>query len=494
MKANTAILFTLALFFTVMVRLTPTIYTGVFFSNDVWPLVRLAEYILENPSVGIYSLTKVYGYHVEYPFSILECAAYTLVTGISLDWFFKYVGTMVLSTAMFLSVYMLATRFSHNYRSRLLASLSISLIPSFTIYTSTYLKEFYGYSLIPFMLYLVMCGDKLRIPRLLPLLILSLALVMSHPLASAMSTAILFSYIYVDYTCFLKRRKLLRVNSGYLIAVLLLAIAFTLYTHTIARPPIRVSVNDILVFAVYSLAIYSAYFLISELGSGFLIALVSLPALASFLYTTTTPVSVIPLALYTAPLAFSTAYKTWVKALDELKKAVLLPTATLSLYILTYMVEALGVIHRVVNYLVLALIPIGISLGENSGRVGLALFTLLAVATATCSMLAAFNQDPYTFYWRYGEYDVVLKHFTKTLATDATIYGDPKYSYMTSEITSISLASVRELCGLRGLIVLSKDNYVYGIPLTPVDFYRLPSNLLECRSIVLNAGYLHVLA
>ncbi|MEM2383585.1 MAG: hypothetical protein QW521_05440 [Desulfurococcaceae archaeon] len=494
MKANTAILFTLALLFTVMVRLSPIIYTGVFFSNDVWPLIRLAEHIIENPSVGIYSLTGEYGYHSAYPFSTLECIVYTLVTGMSLDCFFKYAGTVVLSITMFLSVYVLAMRFSHSYRPRLLASLAISLIPSFTIYTSAYLKEFYGYALTPLALCIAMRGSKLRIPLLLPLSILSLALVMSHPLASAMSIAILFSYLYVNYVYFLKGRELLRVNSGCLLAVLLSATAFILYTSTIAKLPIVVSVNDVLVFTVYSLVVYLAYLFVSELGSGFLIALVSLPALTSFFYTATAPVSVIPLALYIAPLAFSTAYKTWVRALDGVKEAVLLPIATLFLYILTYMVEALGFIHRVVNYLVYALIPIGINVGEKCSKVGLAVFTLLAVSTATCSMLVAINQDPYTFYWRYGEYDFILKYFTKTLAVNVTMYGDPKYSYMTPEIKSISLTMVREICGLREFIALSRENYVYGIPFTPVDFYKLPNDLLKCRSIVFNEGYLHVLA
>ncbi|MEM1643779.1 MAG: hypothetical protein QXS70_05220, partial [Desulfurococcaceae archaeon] len=79
-------------------------------------------------------------------------------------------------------------------------------------------------------------------------------------------------------------------------------------------------------------------------------------------------------------------------------------------------------------------------------------------------------------------------------AVNVIMYGDHKYSYITPEIKSVSLTMVREICGLREFIVLSRENYVYGIPFSPVDFYKLPNDLLKCRSIVFNEGYLHVLA
>ncbi|MEM2512674.1 MAG: hypothetical protein QXX61_06015, partial [Ignisphaera sp.] len=160
----------------------------------------------------------------------------------------------------------------------------------------------------------------------------------------------------------------------------------------------------------------------------------------------------------------------------------------------TYMVEALGIIHRIVNYFVYAFIPMGIDIPKNSRKISTAILLILVLATITCSLASTLNHNLYTFYWRYGGYDNVFKNFIEVHALSINIYGDPKYSYMTPKIVGIPITIIKELCEEPDFLVLSRDNLVYGIPITPVDLYKSPCDLFMNRSVVFNVGYLYVFA
>ncbi|MEM2024955.1 MAG: hypothetical protein QXW94_01530, partial [Desulfurococcaceae archaeon] len=359
--------------------------------------------------------------------------------------------------------------------------------------TSAYLKEFYGYTLIPLILYLAASREN-KLRGWLALSILSTALVLSHPLASAMCTAVLFSAAYADFAWKIRARKPLELSSRYLVCCMLLFSAFAIYSTATTKLPLRMSAYDLSSLGLYAVAVYLAYLFLGRLGSSLLMAFAALPAVISLLYTVTAPISVVPFALYIVPLISSATYKSAELPAGRLRAGVLLPIATIFLHILSYAVEAVGIVHRVANYLVFALILMSISLGESNSRSSLAVFTLLAVITAGCTATVTLGEDPYTFYWRYGEYDVVLGDLVKLKAIDAPISGDPKYAYMVPEVVEISPLTAVDLCRQRGLAVLSRGNYIYGVPISPVDFIKLPSSLPNCRSVVFNAGYLHVLS
>jgi len=492
MKVNNLVLFVVVLLFTVLIRLMPSLYTNNLFSNDVWPLKRLTEYVLKNPRVDIYSLSEIYGHHVFWPLSSVESIMYIHVTGMSSDYFFKFAGVTILSIAVSLSVYLLARRYSYKYRCCLIAPLAVSLLPSFTLFTSAYLKEFYGYVLTPILLYLAIHESRSRLP-ILPILF-SIALVLSHPLASAMCIAILCSYLYVNLVDSLRGREKFKVRSQHIAAILSLAIAYTLYTTYIAEPLIHFSLMDLAILGIYAIAVYLAYLFLGGVASAPLIAIASLLASISIIYTITAPIDN-PLSLfYVIPPVISIAYRVRERSLGRIRVAVLLPIAVLFLYISTYMVEALGIIHRIVNYLMYAFIPMAIDIARNGRKVGAAIFLTLVLTTIICSLASTLNHNPYTFYWRYGEYDSVFKNFIEAHTLSANIYGDPKYSYMTPKIVGIPIAVVKEFCELPDFLVLSMDNLVYGIPITSVDLYKFSCDLFKDRSVVFNVGYLYVLA
>ncbi|MEM2201588.1 MAG: hypothetical protein QW162_06915 [Ignisphaera sp.] len=492
MKTSHIVLYAVVLLFTVLIRLAPSLYTNNVFSNDVWPLKRLTEYMLKNPNANIYSLYEIYGHHVFWPISVLQGIVYIHVTGIHLDYFFKFAGVAILSIGMFLSVYLLAKRYSYEYRCCLAASLVITLLPSFTLFTSAYLKEFYGYALTPILLYLSIHGSRSRLP-LLPILI-SVALVLSHPLASAMGIAILCSYLYVNLVSSLKDRKKFNIRFEHIVAIVSLAMVYALYSTFIAKPVIPISLTDLVILGIYAIAVYLAYLFLGGVTSTSLIAIASLLASTSIIYTITVPINNILLLLYVIPPIISIAYRVREGSLGRIKSAVLLPIVVLFLYIPTYMVEALGIIHRIVNYFVYAFIPMGIDIPKNSRKISTAILLILVLATITCSLASTLNHNLYTFYWRYGGYDNVFKNFIEVHALSINIYGDPKYSYMTPKIVGIPITIIKELCEEPDFLVLSRDNLVYGIPITPVDLYKSPCDLFMNRNIVFNVGYLYVFA
>lgn len=492
MKNNTLMLLMLVLVFTVLIRLIPNLYTNNIFSNDAWPLKHLTEYIIRNPRLDSQILSEVYGHHIKWPLSILESVIYIHITGIPHEYFFKFIGVTILSIAMFLSVYLLAKEYSCNYKSCLMASLAVSLLPSFTLYTSAYLKEFYSHTLIPILLYLTIKRSRLKLVILS--VIFSIVLVMSHPLASAMSIAILGSYLYTSFVISFRSRGKFYFRFEHILTMLFLAIVYTLYTIFIAKPLVTLSLSDLAVLSTYVTTVYLAYLFLGGLGSITLISVASFLASVSIIYTITVPTNNLLLLFYVLPPIISIAYRVRRDFLGRIKVAVLLPIAVLFLYISTYMVEALGIIHRVLNYFVYVFIPVAIDIAENRRKTSITIILLLSLITILCSISSTLNYNPYTFYWRYGEHDNIFKDFIDEYAVNISIYGDPKYSYMTLKISNIPMTAIKDLCRLQGLIVLSKDNCVYGIPITPVDIYRISCDLSKGKSIVYSSGYLHVFA
>ncbi|MEM1880021.1 MAG: hypothetical protein QXE28_03680 [Desulfurococcaceae archaeon] len=491
MRANHVVLFTVIVAFTVLTRLIPVLYTGYSFSNDVWILVRISEYLSENPSTPVYSLVEVFSYHVEYPASILESIVYSSITGLPIAEFYRHTGVVVLSLAMAFSVYSFAGLLAVNFKPRVLSVLALSLIPSFTIYTSSYLKEVYAHALIPLLLCVLLQPRELTVSRLLTVLVLSVAVVLSHPLASAVLSATLVSYLFIDYTgSLVSRKQRVRFDSTRIL-LLVPVLLFTTYSLFVTSP-VAVSFKDTVILAVYALFTYSSYTLLGDVASGVLITIALAPALVALIYTVTAPVAPFLLALFVVPIGLLVAYKTGLEEVDKIRNACLLPVATLVLYVLTYMVEALSIIHRIANYVVYAFIPVCIGIGEKSRKVHYSLLLLLTLFTVTLSTLTALGGNPYTFYWRYGDYDFVLRELTIAVDHNVVIYGDPKYSYMVEEVKQVDYSVARDFCTTRGFLAVSRDNFLYGVPVTPLDYVRLPGNLDQCRSRVFDAGYVYV--
>ena len=481
----------LALVFTVLIRLTPVIYTGNVFSNDSWILVHVAQYISLNPGSRVFKLYDSLGYHVYYPCSILESIVYSYVTGVNLVFFYKFIGAPVLSTAMFISTYVLARRRGFNPYASVASALAPSLIPSFTLYTSAYLKEFYAHVVFILLVYIASVFKSMSLKHALILApLLSVALVLSHPLTSIMSIIILLGYIYVNISWFITRREQFKINTSTLVALVYVASVFTAHSFLVAKGFMVASTSDILVFSTYTASFYLAYTLLGSRLTAILALIATLLSSTVLLKLMTTPITPI-MALFTAPfvaLVFNRRKGSYSSpGFSGLTASVLLTITVAYLYLSTYMVEALSVVHRVLNYVVYALIPVLAGLTERSKRVSTVLLTLLATTSVVVTVLTSMGLNPLLFYWRYTDQDVTTMAFVEQYST-TVVYGDPKYSQASRVVTSIPLGFLRDTCGFKGVFLLSIDNLVYGVPLSPVDFYTLSNTITTCRSSVFTNG------
>lgn len=477
---------------TMLIRLIPTLYTGNIFSNDVWPLVRIANHVMSNPNDRLFGLAQTYGHHIYWPSAVIESVMYSLVTDVDIALFYRFIGVSMLSIILAIIAYLLLKKRHRSFWASIAAVLSISLIPSFTLYTSAYLKEFLGHALLAVLIYTVLYISE-AVPSMFLVILASSSLVLSHPLTTAMFIAIVFGYVYVNIAGFIKKKEKSDIRLCALVALSVAAILYTIHLFIVARPVTPTNMDDIVMLSIYAITGYLSYILLGGRITGILLGLFVALAFIPTLHTITVTFSVLLVLLVIPPL-LSVPYDVRDDALGKVKVSVLLTVAIVFIYISTHMVEALGIIHRVFNYLVYALIIVISNISESHRKVcSVALLALLSINVL--SIVATLTgANPYTFYWVYRDFDVKLITFVDAFSQNVSIYSDPKYSQASKLINPIPPQYALKLCDIMGAVVMNTDNYRFGLPLTAIDFVKPPLNLSVCRSRVYDNGYGYVFA
>ncbi|MFN3267695.1 MAG: hypothetical protein ACK416_00380 [Zestosphaera sp.] len=491
-----------SLFFVVLaalsIRLIPTLITNQPFSTDTWPLIRLSRVLLTNPECKIWDDSLLGGYHNRWPAVILESTLYSALTGLEPAYFFRFVGVIITQTSMLITTYVLIRRYRGTYAA-LLGALTLTTIPSLVIFTSTTLKEVYAY---PLALLFVLLLTEYSLSTLLLAFLVAFSLVVSHPLTPLMTIAFLGSYLFVVWV---KRLEGLLHSVSvrkHLLALLLLSSTYATYMSLYGWEGLtfKFGLSDFLAILAVGVAVYGWYVL---MGGDFTKSLLILtPGIISILVSNPRFLGFSLILLYAAPIIALLPYAWWGRGRGgngAIAAAILLPISVGTQYIAVISPLLMTILHRLLNYLFFAATAITASLNirsEKTRKYAVIVLTTSLIVTATISINLTFYGDPITYYWRYGDREVVGVSSVVKYVDSKKVCGDVKIKYLISGVVTVD-----PLCGLRlsetdlGVpAILYADNFRFGYALSPTDILTLQElrilNLV--RDFVYSNGVVYV--
>lgn len=500
-RAYTVLLITL---YAVIVRLVPVFVTNMPFSNDVWPLIRIAQALGNGMNVSALHEDPVYGHHVQWPFSVLTIALYSGVAGMSSLLCYQYVGTCLVGLTLTLLAYVLGNRLFNGRVESALFALALSAYPSFVAYTSAFLKEVYTHLVMLTFLAWVFTSSTCRTHFLVP--VFAASLVLGHPLPSIILALVLALY-YIDgkVQTFRSRKAPKQISWKLAAFALILLILVIVYNGAIARRrPIPLNSVDVALLVAYAVTAYVAYVLLGSGGSSyFLGAFVVMTAVVA-VRAVTSPLSY-SLVLYVTP-PLLVLLVSGIKGAGESKSSnphtvtvapLLLVISTGFLYITTYFTQVLGLLHRLLNYLVYAIAVLMASMARRNAGKAIIVAGMCVVITLISICAASAGFDPLLSYWKYSEVDRELEVYVTRFLADGGVYGDPKYSYfMAGLVNHVPLNALVNTCEWLGrsqeLLLLSYSNLKHGVPVSPVDFVKIKGSVFACGDLLFNAGDLWV--
>lgn len=459
----------------VLIRLLPAVAAGRYYSTDVWPLIKSAEKIVGKPDLRFWNHSELGGYHNRWPAVIISGVVYSEITGLDTADFFRFAGVVAVSTCLALSAYTAAVRVSTPRRASI-CSLVLIATPSFVVFTAVTLKEVYSY---PVAAALVLVA--LRRPRrnlLLPILVLSLALVVSHPLTPAILASAMVSYVFArtvkEGGAQIGRSE---VSVAGLIAALLTAV-YVAYGACYSWEGLRyrLGLYDLAVLATVATAVYGWYALNrgSKAWCSLLLAPIVLAATvissASVVRTSTILYALLPASLLVT-LLLRRDGSTWLAVPDS----ILLPLTTAALYVFLAQPSLMSAVHRVLNYVVCAAALAPVLVKSGSKFLALLQLTVLLAGMGVSTAALTFG-DSTTYYWVYREAEVSALKLSPRFTTE--VCGDAKIQYLMEPEVKVGVT-----CGVEVLrysrrsrpLVLYADNFRYGYVLSPVDTYPVRS-------------------
>lgn len=468
-------------------RLIPTVYNGTPFSNDVWPLIGVT---LEIVNTGRVPRPEVSGHHVNWPGSVIFASVYGLLSGIEATRIYSYIGVSVTSISSALLVYAIIFRRTGDRVCALLASLGLSLFPSYTVYTSAFLKEVFAHTVMLLCLYLLLYSAEIK--NIVLIFIGYSALLVSHPIPSLLIIAASLSFAYIIVVShFVSSRGFQQRSPQYYFMVSIAWLyMFWAYNVLPARLPLSLGTNDLVMLFHCLVTVYFPLILLSPALNSLLMIALGFPTALYLIRTTSAPV-VWFAPIFASPvvvilIGFVQAARSRHAILDHaLSFSFTLPTVAIVLYVSTYAVQLLGILHRFLNYLVYGVVfslPAIASVLEK--RVTTALVSVFAILNVLIVVMCSLGLVPFLYYWRYTPEDIALREFLFNVVNEGVFESDPKYSYMMSSIRHITPARVVNICDPGPFTVLPVESLIYGVPLNPVSFIRVGDHLYTCRSII----------
>ncbi|MEZ0290076.1 MAG: hypothetical protein ABWJ42_03170 [Sulfolobales archaeon] len=475
----------------VIVRLVPTLYTQEPFSVDVWPLIRLSNKILESPDTRIWNDTALGGYNNKWPAVLLETVCLSRVSGLAVDSILSIIDVMISILSLILMAYILILRRDSMTYLSTLSILVISSIPSFTLFTSTTLKEVYSYpiALSIILITLVTRGIVLRVTLLA---ILSLSISLSHPLTPLMILSILSTYLFVYLIDLLEGYRGDRGGDKRSIMIILpvLGIVYLLYTISYGWGGLRyvISLEDLISLTLITASLYGWYALFRH-GNSKLTLLILLPIILYFSAEYFKTLSSSELLLYVIPLVLLLLPNIYFK--NTLIDISILPIAVAIVFIVFIKPLFLTIVHRVLDYLIISCFLASL-IYLSSSRL-FRVYTITSLITSIfITMLVIFNVsiglDQILFYWRYTQSEVESFNIINSLSVERSVCGDVKVMYFLGG--SSGSCQLEFLRGVHSdsVFVLYRDNYRYGYVLSPIDIYRLDdSQIRRALNLVYNS-------
>lgn len=513
--------------------LLPLVY-GEPFSTDVWPLIRITNKLVENPDIRIWFDEELGGYNNRWPGIILSVAVYSIISGMSIKFIYGYVYPCTLFLVVLISLY---SMFRYVARASKLAIvmglLYFSLVPSLLVFTSAGLKEVYAYPL--FYLLLPLSIREVRFNSMLAILLLAIALVMSHHFATLALISLLFStsWVYLSYKLAGSRVILDISLKPIIVTAITITLLFITYLllYGLRGMVGTLDLIDPVGIIFYGTTLYIGYLVYCTLGSSrqrIMIQSMIMIALILLMSAATTGIPLLPgftlpshtsLLPYIVPILASFALllirRNGMGILRLFIVGSILFITASTMYVVLYKPELASIIHRVMNYLVLTSTFILVNSFNNSYRASKTLGKSRTTSSTTSSPLAALTiilvtiastsivlgnilsgNDYVVHYWVYSRSEVIGINSVVSLHSNAyVIVGDAKiYYFLNPDIEVNSLKALRFLKGgdlylhNNTLLVVYKDNYVKGYVVS-LNLYKIPlASISQANNRIYDCG------
>lgn len=489
------------------------------FSTDIWPLIRASK-TLAKASAYIWDDQYFDGYNNRWPGVILSTSIASLILDLDIVYVYSYLYLIAISSAYIVLLYVLIRRLSSCRSMSILGLLYFISAPSLLIFSSAILKEVYAYpQLITIVLLVLIYNSKSY--SYIALFLSSLALVITHHLASMMIIGILLSSFIVLAILlilgFCRDRECFKVIKNIAMAIAMLTILFFIYITIYGGKGFRyrLGIEDISGIFIYAFFIYISYAISSYLknrrflsASAISIAIIItiLASIYSIIYGITINLNDISLHIIAslAPLITLCLLPNNINIAKVfiIGQALFLATSLSYLYIARP--EFVNILHRVANYVVfLNTISIAYTAcrgGRFTKAFSITISILALFSGIICLSSIILGENNSMFYWLYRESEVKGFSDIARLSTDNIILlGDDKIFYFMNTIRNVDTLSIIKIlyknsldCCKGSIVILYQDNLIKGYvnSLTIYDTKNLIhflngfNRLYDCRSVI----------
>ena len=474
-------------------RLIPTTVFNEPYSTDIWPLIKISRKLLENPDLKIFDDRFFDGYNNRWPGVVLSTTVASIITDLDIYTVYRYLDPIIVITTFSILVYILLKTLYRNKKLCSIGLLYFLTVPSLIVFTSALLKEVYAYAFLYILLiYALKKWGNLR-REIILVLIVSLALTISHYFVTLIVVGILGStliaYLIAKAMGYIRSFEKDHTISQIISILIIVSLAFSTYYSLIGHTAFKIkyTIYDLLPYIFYSIFIFGSYTLYLKLDIEFILKITIL-SIVSFLLILAIALGVPMLSgleiksnvisYYVIPVALPFILFMWLSnrelAGQYLLNGILLFMMINVLFIVISKPEFSTIFHRVVNYLVLANTLLIASTASLIRRkpimiIASALSIVSLIFGGIVVMDITTGMDDLVYYWSYREPEIHGFNYVLNYCMDKMIpSGDAKVSYFISIDRSVDETIVLKALysgyhiDNKTMVILYKDNYVWG--------------------------------
>lgn len=497
-----------------VLKLYPTLITGLPFSIDSWPLIRQVELLVENPNTIIWDDTLFDGYNNHWPGSIIYGAIGSIVLGCRPIDFMRIMAPVINGLGVLVLIVLVKRITRSNYISYI-SGLLIGIMPSILVFTSGVTKETFTHILFYSLLLSVTLESTI-------LLVLSTSIVIYHHLTSFIALLVLLERIVISKAMNIMGYFNGRQTSIKPVVILFIVILVHYLLVGSVSLKIGLSFHSLLKlflylfgFTVFAIMILTIK-LIRQKNILLLIIVSELALLAVVVYSTMYSIAsgIPPLGievllygfiLLLSPIALY-VYMRNDRILGEARYLVYgWITATFSL--LFYSIfggEAVfsSIPHRIANFLIMALaLAYAVALARTSKK--LIVFIVLGIIILNSFIVVQRiiqGSDEVSYYWRFYQEEYLGMKYVRMFYNN-TIIGDTKVWYLAKyfDIRVFHIYSVTSSLENRVLkdilLFLYNDNFKRGFltSLATIDSGTILPSITSTSDRILSNNYVVLL-
>jgi hypothetical protein len=504
----------LALFVALVLRLYPTLISGMPFSTDAWPLIRNTELLVQNTPLSLGS-SIFDGYNNFWPATSLFGAVFSQIVAVP-PAAAMAIGVPVVSALAVVPFYLVAKKITANCKAALSATVLFACAFPLTMFSAGVTKETFAVPISITLILLFLFKHDWKIAFLFS--VASVTLVLAHHLTAFLTVGILVSLTVASVIN--KDQKPNSANSNLMFLGVLstvLALYFGLYAYSALTIPIGTS--DLLTVGSYQIVALSAVVFLAFAArkksvKKIILETTTVLATLAVVVLVVTKIPILPVApvlpmhylLYGLPFVFAVPLVglVWVDLYRKPQSLLypifwLVPAVALACYGV-FAAPSFGLTFTVrsINFILPPLtILVGLGLAKlwstparrmhGLTKIVVVLTVLSMVSVNVYSLYATVSlQEPYLgYFWRYEPSEFKAASYVSQNGQALQVAGDSKVSYLISGYfnQNVSITEGLNYLALDGsppqTLIIYRQMYQNGYVLYQGTPISLPANWAE---------------